>query len=52
MKASILNKLDTLNDRHEEIAGLLAEPEVMQEQNQFRQLSVEYSQLEPVVQEY
>jgi peptide chain release factor 1 len=52
VKASILSKLDSLNDRHEEIAGLLAEPEVMQDQNQFRQLSVEYSQLEPVVQEY
>ncbi len=52
MKASILNKLDTLNDRHEEIAGLLAEPEVMADQNQFRALSMEYSQLEPVVAEY
>ena len=52
MKASILNKLDTLNDRHEEITGLLAEPEIMSNQNQFRELSMEYSQLEPVVQEY
>lgn len=52
MKESILNKLDGLNDRHLEIAGLLAEPEVMQDQNQFRGLSMEYSQLEPVVIEY
>ncbi len=52
MKQSILSKLDTLTDRQEEVAGLLAEPEVMNDQNQYRQLSVEYSQLEPVVQEY
>ena len=52
MKDSILNKLDHLSDRHEEIAGLLAEPEVMSDQNQFRKLSMEYSQLEDVVKEY
>ncbi len=52
MKDSILNKLDHLLDRHEEIAGLLAEPDVMGDQNQFRKLSQEYSQLEPVVKEY
>ncbi len=52
MKASILNKLDALGDRQEEIAGLLADPEVMSDQNQFRQLSQEYSQLDPVVIEY
>ena len=52
MKASILSKLDTLSDRQEEVAGLLADPEVMSDQNQFRQLSMEYSQLEPVVIEY
>ncbi len=49
MKDSILNKLHTLLDRHEEIAGLLAEPDVIGDQNQFRALSQEYSQLEPVV---
>lgn len=52
MKASILSKLDTLGDRQEEVAGLLAEPEVMSDQNQFRQLSMEYSQLDPIVIEY
>ncbi len=49
MKDSILNKLHTLLDRHEEIAGLLADPGVIGDQNQFRELSQEYSQLEPVV---
>ncbi|HEB82421.1 MAG TPA: peptide chain release factor 1 [Gammaproteobacteria bacterium] len=49
MKESILNKLHTLLDRHEEIAGLLADPDVINDQNQFRALSQEYAQLEPVV---
>jgi len=52
VKASILSKLDTLGDRQEEVAGLLAEPEIMSDQNQFRQLSMEYSQLDPIVIEY
>ena len=49
MKESILNKLHNLIDRHEEVAGLLADPGVIGDQNQFRDLSQEYAQLEPVV---
>lgn len=49
MKDSIINKLHRLIDRHEEIAGLLADPDVINDQNQFRSLSQEYAQLEPVV---
>ncbi len=49
MKDSILNKLNNLLDRHEEIAGLLADPDIIADQNQFRALSREYAQLEPVV---
>lgn len=49
MKDSIINKLYTLLDRHEEVAGLLADPGVINNQNQFRELSQEYAQLEPVV---
>lgn len=49
MKDSIKNKLETLIERHEEIAGLLAEPETMADQNKFRELSQEYAQLEPIV---
>jgi peptide chain release factor 1 len=52
VKASIVNKLETLCDRHEEISGLLSEPEIINDQNQFRKLSVEYGQLEPVVQTF
>jgi len=46
---SIANKLHSLVDRYEEIAGLLADPGVISDQNQFRELSREYAQLEPVV---
>ena len=49
MKDSILNKLNNLLDRHQEIAGLLADPDVIADQGQFRDLSMEYAQLEPVV---
>jgi peptide chain release factor 1 len=49
VKESILLKLETLCERHEEISGLLAEPETMADQNKFRALSQEYAQLEPVV---
>ena len=46
---SIHVRLQQLQERHEEIAMLLATQEVMADQNHFRELSVEYSQLEPVV---
>ena len=49
MKDSIKYKLETTRDRFEEIAGLLADPDVIGDQNQFRDLSKEYSRLEPVV---
>ena len=49
MKDSIRQKLETVRDRFEEIAGLLADPEVIGRQNQFRDLSMEYARLEPVV---
>jgi len=49
VKESLLNKLNNLLDRHEEIAGLLADPDVIGDQNQFRDLSKEYAQLEPVL---
>ncbi|MEZ5534383.1 MAG: peptide chain release factor 1 [Thiolinea sp.] len=48
MKASILSKLEHLTERYEEIAQLLGESDVIADQNQFRKLSIEYSQLEPV----
>ncbi|MDJ0656204.1 MAG: peptide chain release factor 1 [Xanthomonadales bacterium] len=48
MKASMREKLEQLRERHQEIAALLSEPEVIQDSDRFRDLSVEYAQLEPV----
>ncbi len=52
MKASIRTKLEGLKERHEEIAALLGDPDTIADQNRFRDLSREYSQLEPVVKAY
>ena len=52
MKESIRLKLESVRDRFEEIAGLLADPDVIADQNQFRDLSKEYSRVEPVVQSF
>ncbi|WJW75945.1 peptide chain release factor 1 [Thiohalobacter sp. IOR34] len=49
MNPSIQNKLENLVDRFEEIGALLSQPEVIGDQQRFRELSMEYSQLEPVV---
>lgn len=49
MLPTIHARLHQAQERHEEIAMLLATREVLAEQNRFRELSVEYSQLEPIV---
>lgn len=48
MKPSILTKLETLAERYEEVQFLLGDAEVINDQNRFRDLSKEYSQLEEV----
>lgn len=52
MKASILAKLDHLADRYEEVGALLSDPDIIGDQNKFRELSKEYAELEPVVKCY
>ncbi|MDX1802875.1 MAG: peptide chain release factor 1 [Alcanivorax sp.] len=52
MKASLQGKLDKLADRFEELAGLLSDPEVIGNQNRFRDLSREYAEIDPVVKCY
>jgi peptide chain release factor 1 len=49
MKDSVKTKLETLSERYEEIGHLLSSPEVIGEQNKFRTLSIEYSEIEPLV---
>ncbi len=50
MNPSILTKLQTLVERYEEVQHLLGDPGVIGDQNKFRALSKEYSQLEELTQ--
>ncbi|HEX3846384.1 MAG TPA: peptide chain release factor 1, partial [Steroidobacteraceae bacterium] len=52
MKDSIRRKLDKLDERFEEIGRLLSDAGVIARQNQFRELSMEYSKLQPLVERY
>ncbi|AHK16509.1 MULTISPECIES: peptide chain release factor 1 [Thalassolituus] len=52
MKPSILQKLEQLRDRYEEIGYLLSSPEIISNQDKFRALSKEYSELEDVAAAY
>jgi len=45
-------KLERLAERREEINALLSDPSVFEEQNRFRDLSIELSDITPVVEEY
>ena len=52
MKDSIRRKLEKLDERFEEIGRLLSDPGVIGRQNQFRDLSMEYSRLSPLIERY
>lgn len=52
MKASLLKKLEGLQDRYEELTALLGDAEVISNQNQFRAYSKEYAEVEPVILAY
>ncbi len=52
MEPSIYKKLESLVDRHLLLAKLLTDSEVLNDQNRCRELSKEYSQLEPVVEKF
>lgn len=52
MKESLLNKLELLCARHEEIAALLSDIETINDQDKFRSLSMEYAQLEDLVKNF
>ena len=49
MKESIISKLESLSERHEELQALLGDASVISDQDKFRAYSKEYSQLEEVV---
>ena len=49
MTPEIETKLDHAQDRYDELGLLLSDPDVMADQNKFRDLSKEYAQIEPLV---
>ncbi len=49
MNSSIREKLQQIRDRHGEIHALLSEPDTALRQDEFRRLSIELSEIEPVV---
>ncbi len=52
MKESIQARLGELAERFEEITHLLSEPEVISNQDRFRELSKEYSRLEEIAKDF
>ena len=52
MKKSIIEKLNTLSARFQELSQLLSDPAVISDQNKFREYSKEYAQLEPIVEKF
>ena len=52
MKSSLVTKLESLSDRHEEVSALLSDAETASDPNKFRLLSQEYAQLDEVVKVY
>ena len=49
MKESLHLKLEKLLERQEELEGLLADPERINNQNKFKELSQEYAEIKPIV---
>lgn len=49
MNPSTKEKLSQVKDRHEEIHVLLSDPEIISKQDEFRKLSIELSEIEPIV---
>ena len=52
MKSSLVTKLESLCDRHEEVSALLSDAETASNPDKFRTLSQEYGQLDEVVRVY
>jgi len=49
MKETIRRKLEIVSDRFEEVSALLGDADVIADQKKFRELSMEFSEIEPVV---
>ena len=49
MQTSIINKLEQIEERHNEVSALLSDADTIADQNSYRKLSMEYAHLTPVV---
>ena len=45
-------KLEEIKDRHEELERLLGEPEIVEDRERLTSLSIEYNEIEPIVQTF
>ncbi len=52
MQPSIISKLENLEERHREVGALLSDAGTIADQDSYRKLSKEYSQLAPVVEAF
>ena len=52
MQASIIRKLEQIEERHSEVSALLSDADTINDQNKYRNLSMEYAQLTPVVETF
>ncbi len=52
MKDSLIQKLNKISYRHADVSALLSDVKVMNNQDQYRELTKEYAQLEPIVLAY
>ncbi|MEO1575074.1 MAG: peptide chain release factor 1 [Pseudomonadota bacterium] len=52
MREVIVQRLEQLCERFAEVEALLGQPEIISDQPRFRELSIEYSRLEPVARDF
>jgi peptide chain release factor 1 len=52
MKASLQKKLITLTERFQEVSTLLSDPNIIRDQDRYRELGKEYAQLKPLVETF
>ena len=49
MKTSLKTKLQSLTQRYQELGAMMSDPEIINDQNRYRELGKEYAQIEPIV---
>ena len=52
LNESLLNKLEKLTERREEIHALLSDPAVIRDKDRFRELGKEVAEINPVIECY